>query len=63
VRIRDAARARGLLCRAGGDTVMLCPPLVATARELAGIVATLGASIDEVAASAVSGTPRKPPRP
>jgi L-2,4-diaminobutyrate transaminase len=48
-RIRDAARRRGLICRAGGDVVMLCPPLVVTRREIDTIVATLGAAIDEVA--------------
>jgi adenosylmethionine-8-amino-7-oxononanoate aminotransferase len=49
-RIRDAALRRGLICRAGGDAVMLCPPLVATRCELDAVVEVLGAAIAEVAA-------------
>jgi adenosylmethionine-8-amino-7-oxononanoate aminotransferase len=59
-RIRDAALRRGLICRAGGDAVMLCPPLVTTPAELEGIVEVVRQSIDEVAAGLTGGAPARP---
>jgi putrescine aminotransferase len=54
-RIREAALRRGLICRAGAGAVMLCPPLIATPRQIDDMTAILGAAIVEVAnASATS---------
>jgi putrescine aminotransferase len=50
VRIRDAALARGLICRASADAIVLCPPLVTTTADVDAIVAVLGAAIADVAA-------------
>ena len=50
-RIRDAAFRRGLIVRATADTVVLAPPLIITRPQLDGVVDTLAASIDEVAAT------------
>jgi adenosylmethionine-8-amino-7-oxononanoate aminotransferase len=47
-RIREAAIRRGLLCRAGVEGVMLCPPLVATPAELDAMVGVLGEAIAEI---------------
>jgi adenosylmethionine-8-amino-7-oxononanoate aminotransferase len=49
-RIRDAALRRGLICRAGADAVMLCPPLVTTTAEIDELVAMLDATLRDVAA-------------
>ena len=46
-----AAVRRGVLLRPLGDVVVLMPPLTITAEEIERIVATLRASIDEVAAT------------
>jgi adenosylmethionine-8-amino-7-oxononanoate aminotransferase len=50
-RVRDAARAHGLLCRAGAGAVMLCPPLVVTRAQLDDVVARLARALDDVAAA------------
>jgi putrescine aminotransferase len=52
-RIREAALRRGLICRAGAEGIMLCPPLVTTRPQLDAIVATVGAAIAEVATAPV----------
>jgi 4-aminobutyrate--pyruvate transaminase len=51
-RIREAALRRGLICRAGAEGVMLCPPLVTTPADIDEIVRILGAAIAEVAGTA-----------
>jgi putrescine---pyruvate transaminase len=48
VRIRSAARARGVIVRASADTVVVCPPLIITPKEIDQIVTTLDAAIEEV---------------
>ena len=50
-RIRDAARRRGLICRANAEALMLCPPLVTTRQQIDEIVGIVRASIVEVAAT------------
>ena len=50
-RIRDAARRRGLICRANAEALMLCPPLITMRDQLDEIVAVVHASIVEVAAT------------
>ena len=50
-RIRDAARRRGLICRANAEALMLCPPLVTTRQQLDEIVGIVRASIVEVTAT------------
>src|SRR5262249_42899638 len=50
-RTREAARRRGLICRATAEALMLCPPLVTTRQQLDEIVAIVRASIVEVAAT------------
>jgi putrescine aminotransferase len=50
-RIRDAARRRGLICRANTEALMLCPPLVTTRQQIDEIVGIVRASIAEVAAA------------
>jgi putrescine---pyruvate transaminase len=50
-RIRDAARGRGLICRANAEALMHCPPLITTRDQLDEIVAIVRASIVEVAAT------------
>jgi len=49
-KIREAAIRRGLLCRAGAEGVMLCPPLPTTRAEIDTLVGVLGEAIAEVAA-------------
>ena len=49
-RVRDAALRRGLICRAGGDGIMLCPPLVTTRAQIDDIVRMLREALDEVSA-------------
>jgi adenosylmethionine-8-amino-7-oxononanoate aminotransferase len=48
-RIRDAARRRGLICRANAEALMLCPPLVTTRQQIDEIVGIVHASIADVA--------------
>lgn len=49
-RIREAALRRGLICRASAETVMLCPPLTMTPRQIDEMVQILAAAIADVAA-------------
>lgn len=51
LRIREAALARGLIVRASGDLLVLCPPLVITPAQIDGMTRVLRAAISEVAAS------------
>ncbi len=48
-RVRDAALARGIILRASGDTVVVCPPLIVEPEELDTLVAVLDESIERVA--------------
>src|SRR5690606_2357100 len=50
-RIRRAARERGVIVRAGGDTIALCPPFVVTAEQIDQIVDVLDQAIASVATS------------
>jgi adenosylmethionine-8-amino-7-oxononanoate aminotransferase len=50
-RIRAAALRRGLICRAGAEGIMLCPPLVTTTAELDAIAGMLGEALAEVSAA------------
>jgi adenosylmethionine-8-amino-7-oxononanoate aminotransferase len=55
-RVRDAARARGLLLRASHWMLVYAPPLTITAPEVDEILAITGAALDDVvAAGAVPG--------
>jgi adenosylmethionine-8-amino-7-oxononanoate aminotransferase len=47
--IRQAALRRGLILRASGDRVVLCPPLVVSEGQIADMVAVLDEAIAEVA--------------
>ncbi len=53
-RIRSAALARGVIVRASGDIVVLCPPLIIQEKEIDHLVATLDAAIGEVAEELVT---------
>jgi adenosylmethionine-8-amino-7-oxononanoate aminotransferase len=48
-RIREAALQRGLICRAGAEGVMLCPPLVTTTADMDEIARLLAQAIADVA--------------
>ncbi|HEY8514613.1 MAG TPA: aspartate aminotransferase family protein [Candidatus Binatia bacterium] len=50
-RIRRAALERGVIVRAGGDTIALCPPFVVTAEQIDQIVDVLDQAIASVATS------------
>jgi putrescine---pyruvate transaminase len=47
-RIRAAALARGVIIRASVDTVVVCPPLIITPKEIDRIASTIDAAIAEV---------------
>jgi len=47
-RIRKGTIARGVIVRASGDMVVVCPPLIITRQEIDLIVATLDAAITDV---------------
>lgn len=49
-RIRAAVLARGVIIRASVDTVVVCPPLIITPKEIDLIAATIDAAITEVSA-------------
>lgn len=49
-RIRAATLARGVIVRASADTVVVCPPLIVTPKEIDLIASTLDAAISEVSA-------------
>jgi putrescine aminotransferase len=49
-RVREAALRRGVIIRASGDLVVVCPPLVVTRAQIDTIVSVLGEAIAEVAA-------------
>lgn len=55
VRIREAALRRGLIVRASGDLIVLCPPLVITPAQIDVVARILRAAITEVVA-ALPGT-------
>ncbi|HVO27751.1 MAG TPA: aspartate aminotransferase family protein [Candidatus Margulisiibacteriota bacterium] len=48
-RIRAAALARGVIIRASADTVVVCPPLIVTPKEIDVIAATIDAAIGDTA--------------
>jgi len=50
----DAARSRGLIVRAIGETLAICPPLIITAEEIELLIDRLASAVDEVAATAGS---------
>jgi adenosylmethionine-8-amino-7-oxononanoate aminotransferase len=50
-RVRDAALARGVIVRASGDVVAVCPPLIIKEEQIDQLVAVLDASIAEVVAT------------
>jgi putrescine aminotransferase len=63
LRIREAALRRGLIVRASGDLLVLCPPLVITPAQIDGMARVLRAAIAEVVGSlelpaSVAGDPR-----
>lgn len=47
-RIRSAALARGVIVRASGDTIVVCPPLIITRKEIDHLVDALDAAIAEI---------------
>jgi adenosylmethionine-8-amino-7-oxononanoate aminotransferase len=49
-RIRQSALRRGVILRASGELIALCPPLIITAAEIGTIVEALGGAIAEVQA-------------
>ncbi|GIW45304.1 MAG: aspartate aminotransferase family protein [Candidatus Binatia bacterium] len=49
IRLRQACLERGLILRASGDSVVLCPPLVVKASELRQIVELLDQALEAVA--------------
>ena len=44
-RIRNAALQRGVIVRASVDTIVVCPPLIITKREIDRLAATLEAAV------------------
>jgi adenosylmethionine-8-amino-7-oxononanoate aminotransferase len=60
-RVRDAALERRLIVRAGGDNVVVCPPLIIKPKEIDQLAAALDASIAAVSADLASEkTPLRP---
>ena len=49
-RVAEAAEAHGLLVRAIGDTIALCPPLIISESEIAQLIDRLTAAVSEAAA-------------
>jgi putrescine---pyruvate transaminase len=47
-RVRAAALARGVILRASGDVVAICPPLIIEKKEIDRLVAVLDAAIEQV---------------
>ena len=47
-RIRAAALARGVIVRASVDTIVVCPPLIITPKEIDLIASTLDAALADV---------------
>jgi adenosylmethionine-8-amino-7-oxononanoate aminotransferase len=47
-RIRAAALARGVIIRASVDTIVVCPPLIITAKEIDLLASTIDSAIREV---------------
>ncbi|MCW5890849.1 MAG: aspartate aminotransferase family protein [bacterium] len=60
LRIREAALRRGLIVRASGDLLVLCPPLVITPAQIDVVARILRAAIAEVAAELVAGADPAP---
>jgi len=52
-RIRAAALARGVIIRASVDTVVVCPPLIITPKEIDLLASTIDSAIGEVSAALV----------
>jgi putrescine aminotransferase len=57
-RVRQAALRRGVILRAGADTIAICPPLIVTREQIEIIVRVLGEAIVEVAAELEQGGAR-----
>ncbi len=47
-RVRNAALARGVIVRASADTIVLCPPLIITEKEIDQIVSVLDGALAEI---------------
>lgn len=58
VRVREACLEQGLIVRASGEVVAICPPLVVKTTELRQIVDTIDRAIQSVAAAASEGSSR-----
>ena len=54
-RVAAQCQENGLIVRAMGDTIALCPPLIITEGEIDEVLARLGRSLDQAAA----GLPRQ----
>jgi 4-aminobutyrate--pyruvate transaminase len=53
----EHAQRHGLIIRAIGDTIAICPPLIITEGEIAQLVAKLGAALDDAAAALTPAVP------
>jgi 4-aminobutyrate---pyruvate transaminase len=47
----ESARRNGLIVRAIGETLAICPPLIITAEEIAHLIERLATAVDEITAS------------
>jgi 4-aminobutyrate--pyruvate transaminase len=49
--VAQRCQAHGLILRAIGDTIAICPPLIVDEKQISTIVDTLGRALDEIQAA------------